>query len=1118
MQGRTPIAPPYKGITKISERESSFRYNYSIVSTLAYWHHLNHEPAPTLHAYLDLNSARVRQLVSLAAVSAGLLLSPVRLIAQAGAATDIIVGRVTDSATSAAIENASITATSLATGLERTATTSADGRFVVVFPDGGGHYALRIRRLGYNPAMLSLQRRTEADRISADVRLSSAATVLSDVTVTAARHDSVAAGGTGRTLLQDRITELPLDAAGDLAAIAALAPGVIATPGTDTTAAAFSVGGQRTTQNHVSLDGLTFAAGQVPRDAIRETKVVTSTYDVSKGQFSGGEVASATRSGTNSMQGSLSYDLQPQTLQAQAAPSPAFSRIYQLNRFSASLGGPLIKNRFFAFGAIEGSQKENPIATLLRSDPITDARLGIATDTVDRFLSLVSAAGLPLFPAGVPQEQTLNRGSALGRLDFVINEANHLTVRADWNGTSNEGTRGNPRGLLQSLGTGGSHGGGLLAGLTTQFGMLTNDVRLTAQTDYRRASGYVALPRGRVLISSATPDGAVSTLEVGVGGNQDFPSTNRSLLFEGGDEAAWLSPSGKHRIKAGFLVNHANAHSDVSEEKNGVYFFNSLADFAANTPALYTRVLDASLRKSSRSAGAFYVGDAWQPAPGLEFDYGGRIEGSRFGDAPAPNPAVEATFGIRTDRFPSEMRVSPRFGFTYAASGDKEDEGALTLRGGFGEFRGTIPDFLFGLAAQSTGLLTGQRRLTCTGADVPAPDWRAFESDVNNIPSACAGSTNGSSAGLPSVYVFGPKTGAPRVWRTSLGVTRGLFGPIIAAVDLFYIRGFSQLGAPDLNLNTTPQFLLANEANRPVYVPASTIDPATGTVSQDNSRLHAGFGTVSELQSFLRSRATQATIALSGEMGGGKSLDASYTYSNVRDQALGFEGESADDITGGNPNQPIWGRADDERRHQFEATMTMPLSKGFRVAFIGRLVSGFPFTPGVGNDINGDGVRNDKAFIFNPNATADTSIANGMRRLLETGPATARQCLPAQFGKLAERNGCTGPWVPGFDLKLSMTPDGALFGGRLTLSASALNTLVGIDELLHGRDHLRGWGQDASSDRRLLFVTGFDPVSNEFKYRVNQHFGAASGALNPFRIPFILGVQGRLTLGQLKRR
>jgi hypothetical protein len=135
-----------------------------------------------------------------------------------------------------------------------------------------------------------------------------------------------------------------------------------------------------------------------------------------------------------------------------------------------------------------------------------------------------------------------------------------------------------------------------------------------------------------------------------------------------------------------------------------------------------------------------------------------------------------------------------------------------------------------------------------------------------------------------------------------------------------------------------------------------------------------------------------------------------------------------------------------------------------------------------------------------------------MRQLLATGTSTARQCLPRQFGRPAERNGCVGPWVPGLDMKLTVTPN-VSFAQRLTLSLTALNTLVGIDELLHGRDNIHGWGQDASVDQRLLFVTGFDRASQTFRYRVNQHFGAASGALNPFRIPFVLSLQARVALG-----
>lgn len=38
---------------------------------------------------------------------------------------------------------------------------------------------------------------------------------------------------------------------------------------------------------------------------MRQTRVITSTYDVARRQFSGGEIASTTRSGTNMLQGTF---------------------------------------------------------------------------------------------------------------------------------------------------------------------------------------------------------------------------------------------------------------------------------------------------------------------------------------------------------------------------------------------------------------------------------------------------------------------------------------------------------------------------------------------------------------------------------------------------------------------------------------------------------------------------------------------------------------------------------------------------------------------------------------------------------------------------------------------
>jgi hypothetical protein len=847
---------------------------------------------------------------------------------------------------------------------------------------------------------------------------------------------------------------------------------------------------------------------------VRSTRVVTSTYDVAKGQFSGGEIASSTRSGTDVLQSSLTYDEQPNLLQIGAAPNAAFSRKYSLDRLSGSIGGPLIKDRLFAFGAVEASRKVNPIATLLVSDPVTDLRLGIAPDTVARFLNTVRSLGIPLNPPDIPNEQTVERGSFLGRMDWVADDANHVTLRADLSGSRGLGARGSPRGLLQNLGHNTRYNAGILAGLTTQLGSFTNDIRATLQLSSRNENGYVALPRGRVFISSESADGAISTYDASIGGNQDFPATSASQLVEGGDEVSWLSRNGAHRIKAGVLINRGSGRNDVSEEKNGVFFFNSLDDLAFGRPASYERVLSATSRSSSRTGAALYAGDAWQPHGGLEIDYGLRLERSSYGDAPAENAAVRSIFGLSTGSYPSEMHLSPRVGFTYSAGGDKEDVSGWQLRGGVGEFRGVIPDRVFANAAQSTGLASGQLKVTCTGSGVPTPDWRGYLADPGTIPSSCREGAGENSATLPSVVAFDSKAGAPRTMRGSLGATHRLVGPFTAALDLFYIEGVSQLGIPDLNLRPDPYFTLGNEGGRPIFVPASSIDPTTGAVSINASRLHPEFGQVSEVRSFLKSRTRQATLSISGESARGLGIDASYTYTRSRDQSLGYEGEGPDDNTFGNPDVPQWGRADEERRHQFEASVIVPVRGGVELALITRLVSGFPFSARLATDINGDGQRNDRAFVFDPSAPGtDSLVAAGMRQLLSAPTSTARNCLPRQFGQPAQRNGCTGPWVPGLDMKVTFKPKVG-FAHRLALSLAALNTLVGLDELLHGRSNIHGWGQDASVDQRLLFVTGFDQATQTFRYRVNQHFGAASGALNPFRVPFVLSMQARLDWGR----
>jgi hypothetical protein len=47
-----------------------------------------------------------------------------------------------------------------------------------------------------------------------------------------------------------------------------------------------------------------------------------------------------------------------------------------------------------------------------------------------------------------------------------------------------------------------------------------------------------------------------------------------------------------------------------------------------------------------------------------------------------------------------------------------------------------------------------------------------------------------------------------------------------------------------------------------------------------------------------------------------------------------------------------------------------------------------------------------------------------------------------------------------------------------------------------------------------LYVRGFDPATQQYVYQVNEHFGTADARNSAFRVPFQIGVQGRLTVGQ----
>jgi hypothetical protein len=169
----------------------------------------------------------------------------------------------------------------------------------------------------------------------------------------------------------------------------------------------------------------------------------------------------------------------------------------------------------------------------------------------------------------------------------------------------------------------------------------------------------------------------------------------------------------------------------------------------------------------------------------------------------------------------------------------------------------------------------------------------------------------------------------------------------------------------------------------------------------------------------------------------------------------------------------------------------------------------------VGADVNGDGLANDRAFIFNPATMPDTALASATRTLLSSSSRNVRSCLTQQMGQPAARNSCEGPWTTSLNAQLSYSSSSLPITHRYgSISLNFSNPLGGLDQLLHGANNLHGWGTPAYPDPVLYTPVGFNVTTDRFKYEINPRFGNTNPANTLFRVPFRVTLDISLSLGR----
>ncbi len=280
---------------------------------------------------------------------------------------------------------AKITTKNVDTGLTREASTNEEGTYVVAeLP--AGTYTVTVSAAGFAEVAqtvvvnVGLDTTADFDMLKLE-RVREAVTVTEEAPLIETTRDVL-----GEVVEQRLVVDLPLNGR-DFGKLVALVPGATVEPSgvaaIQSGFGQFSINGNRDRSNNYTVDGTDnndpffnnsafnqtgiggAPASLLPIDAIQEFNL-QANFAPEYGRNSGSVINILTKSGSNHLHGSAFEFLRNSAMDARnffnravdpTTGTPVKKTAFRNNNFGVSLGGPIIKDRTFFFGAYEGQRE-----------------------------------------------------------------------------------------------------------------------------------------------------------------------------------------------------------------------------------------------------------------------------------------------------------------------------------------------------------------------------------------------------------------------------------------------------------------------------------------------------------------------------------------------------------------------------------------------------------------------------------------------------------------------------------------------------------------------------------------------------------------------------------------
>jgi hypothetical protein len=883
-----------------------------------------------------------------------------------GQASSTINGRVLDQG-DAVLPGVTVTVTNQATGVVRTAVTNDQGAYFMPGLEPGT-YNVTTDLAGFaaaprNGVNVGVNATITLDFTMNVAGLAETLTVTGEAPLIEVTQSKVAS-----SIETTELQNLPMIAR-NVSGMLALLPGAVQIAPTHRTkgnVGSVSFGGSAGSNMIPSVDGADNRDNQFggplitfSTEALEQFQLATSQFNAADGRTGGAALTMVTKSGTNVLHGSAFGFGRSDKLAAKDFFTKQADRDkipYSRQQFGGSVGGPILRNRAFFFGAVERIREdvETPVPANLFNlkELMVDAQArGLVPEG---FVN-------PNNPTSVPQPARLWLMTAKSTIQ--LNNEHGLMVRwagqDDFKGAATFGVENDNREpedtKMDMWSVVGQHNWVIGNSALNQFVVQGNSMK--------RLSDTISVFTNRYFMANYPSEPlyplqlAFPSVEFGAGGQAG--SITDTQMFQFKDEVS--VQTGTHAIKFGANYNFLN---DIGL-LNGNDLYGSLTFFddpdvilsnsngrypqGFQTPGIVERWQQAnpdladSLLDAHQIAAWFQ--DDWRITSQLTLNLGVRYDldlnfyHQSHNENNATRLVLEAIGSPLAERPKTPLNsVSPRLGFAYDLSGD----GRRVIRGGGGIYHdqfningGNVSDIF----SQNKRPLNVLSELSNSAIGVGALATYRFGIDPPPPPPP---STNDIQVGARGQWLD-PDISNPYNYQGHIGYAHQLDANTSLTVDFTHVEGRNEFRTLNYNPRVSGRRVMADDFQR-VFGIANRLNEVRILGSINKSRYDA---LTFKVQRRLARATLQAHYTLAGAFAYGGSIAArgGAPLPVIADQPFA-EGE--------------WGPTATDERHRFVAMGVFEVGYGIQLSPIIQAASARPYNLTAGRDLNADGTNIDR--------------------------------------------------------------------------------------------------------------------------------------------------------------